>query len=285
MPTRCLISGCKETITRQGHALCYPHWKAQQSGKVKTCGACSALHEGDLCPNCDINPAHTLGPASLTSTKLGEALGVSSRKMNLILAELGWIEKYTKGWTPTRQGNDLGAELKTARNGVPYVIWPESIQSNKALTQTCESLQSTPGPDTESDTQESETIETETTKPGSDFRSRFPAKIRTQDGHMVRSRAEAMIDNYLYLNQIIHAYERKLPIEEEAYCDFYIPAAKLYIEYWGLEDKPAYRERKQVKQAIYQKYGMNLIELTDKDIENLDDSFPRLLLAYGIDCS
>ena len=285
MMTQCLVSGCEQSITRKGHSLCYPHWKAQQSGKVKTCGSCDVLHEGDLCPNCDDNPADTLGPASLTSTKLGESLGVSSRKMNLILSELGWIEKYTKGWTPTRQGNDLGAELKTARSGVPYVIWPESIKDNKALTSTFQSLKSPSSPATESEEQTAEAIEVQTTKAGSDFRSRFPAKIRTHDGHMVRSRAEAMIDNYLYLNQIIHAYERKLPIEEDAYCDFYLPAAKLYIEFWGLEDKPAYRERKQTKLTIYEKYGMNLIELTDKEIENLDDNFPRLLLPYGIDCT
>ena len=94
-----------------------------------------------------------------------------------------------------------------------------------------------------------------------------------------------MIDNYLYLNQIIHAYERKLPIEEEAYCDFYIPSAKLYIEFWGLENKAKYRERKQTKLAIYQKHALNLIELTDKEVENLDDNFPRLLLPYGLDCT
>ncbi|MGB0768993.1 MAG: hypothetical protein ACPGYV_14950 [Phycisphaeraceae bacterium] len=108
MPTHCLVSGCEQPITRPGHTLCYPHWKAQQRGNVKTCPACDARHLGDLCPNCDDNPADTLGRATLTATKLGESLGVSSRKLNLILAELGWIEKYTKGWTPTRQGNALG---------------------------------------------------------------------------------------------------------------------------------------------------------------------------------
>jgi hypothetical protein len=30
---------------------------------------------------------------------------------------------------------------------------------------------------------------------GADFRARFPATLRTQDGHFVRSRAEVMIGN------------------------------------------------------------------------------------------
>jgi len=55
------------------------------------------------------------------------------------------------------------------------------------------------------------------------FREKFEAKHRTQDGHYVRSKAEMIIDNLLYQYGIVHAYERKLPIEEDVYSDFYIP--------------------------------------------------------------
>ena len=48
------------------------------------------------------------------------------------------------------------------------------------------------------------------------------------------SKAEMLIDNWLYMAEIVHAYERKLPIEEDVYCDFYIPKGKVYIEYWGM---------------------------------------------------
>jgi len=82
--------------------------------------------------------------------------------------------------------------------------------------------------------------------------------------------------------EIIHAYERKLPIEEDVYCDFYIPTGKVYIEYWGYENDSKYLKRKKDKIEIYQKYGFNLIELNDKDVLNLDDILPRLLLKFGI---
>ncbi|NOR72156.1 MAG: glycerol kinase, partial [Methylomarinum sp.] len=36
------------------------------------------------------------------------------------------------------------------------------------------------------------------------------------------------------------------------------------------------------KQAIYQKYNFNLIELTDEEVLNLDDILPRLLLKFGV---
>jgi hypothetical protein len=82
--------------------------------------------------------------------------------------------------------------------------------------------------------------------------------------------------------EIAHAYERKLPISEDVYCDFYLPTGKAYIEFWGLENDPQYAARKQIKMDIYKKYGFNLIELKDTDIQNLDDTLPGLLLPFGV---
>ena len=117
-----------------------------------------------------------------------------------------------------------------------------------------------------------------------DFRDKFPAKIVTIDGHRVRSRAELVIDNWLYMQEIVHAYERRLPIEEDCYCDFYLPQGRgVYIEFWGRESDPKYRERMAIKQAIYMKHGLRLIELGDAEIERLDDVLPRMLLRFGIE--
>jgi hypothetical protein len=74
----------------------------------------------------------------------------------------------------------------------------------------------------------------------------------------------------------------QLPVEEEIYSDFYIPKGKVYIEYWGYSDEPKYSARKQRKLEIYHKYNFHLIELTDKEMQNLDDTLPKLLLAFGI---
>ena len=53
------------------------------------------------------------------------------------------------------------------------------------------------------------------------------------DGHYVRSRAEVMVDNWLYTNGFAHAYERKLPIEQDVYSDFFIKDGNVYISDWG----------------------------------------------------
>ena len=98
----------------------------------------------------------------------------------------------------------------------------------------------------------------------------------------MRSKAEMLIDNYLYMSGVVHAYERQLPIEAEVYCDFYLPAGKVYIEYWGIENDPAYNARRKAKVEIYQRSKLQLIELTDDHIRNLDDYLPKMLIKYKI---
>ena len=120
-------------------------------------------------------------------------------------------------------------------------------------------------------------VETEETN----FRNKFPAKLRAEDGHLVRSRAEQIIDNWLYHKGIVHAYERRVPIEEEVYCDFFIPIGqKVWIEFWGIEEEEKYQRRKELKKSFYKKHDKNLIELMPKDIENLDDIMPIKLRPF-----
>lgn len=210
----------------------------------------------------------------LTATTIGKHFGVSANKCNYILSELGWLKKGLKGWLITTPGERLGGQQsEDYRSGVPYVRWPSEILQNKVLAGTMGEVNGAVSEPPE---------ETPAKKHTDDFRERFPASHRSADGHMVRSRAEMLIDNWLYMAEIVHAYERKLPIEEDVYCDFYIPTGKVYIEFWGLENDSKYLARKNQKKAIYEKYGFNLIELGDAEVQNLDDILPRMLLKFGV---
>ncbi|AZL54757.1 glycerol kinase [Aliarcobacter skirrowii] len=209
----------------------------------------------------------------LNATKLGQYFSLSARKTNVILSELGWTKKGIKGWLITSQGEKVGGlQSEDFKSGIPYVVWPIDILNNKNLIATIEDL---------SGNTKQENINKEDNKK-EDFREKFEAKHRATDGHFTRSKAEMLIDNWLYMFEIVHAYERKLPIEENVYCDFYIPAGKVYIEYWGYENDEKYLERKKKKQEIYKKYNLNLIELEDADIQNLDDVLPKYLLKFGV---
>ncbi|WP_312114749.1 glycerol kinase [Brevibacillus reuszeri] len=219
------------------------------------------------------NNANATDTKYLNATLLSQILKVSKLRINPILSELGWLEKDRKGWVLTKLGESIGGkQLEYEKTGIPYVTWPESILSNKSLNETFKQIH---GEFFEEKAESIDEIDTS-------FRDKFQAKHRSADGHFVRSKAEMLIDNWLYMSEIVHAYERKLPIEEDVYCDFYLPVGKVYIEYWGLENDAKYIERKKTKLEIYRKYGFNLIELTDIDIQNLDDVFPKKLLKFGI---
>ncbi len=190
------------------------------------------------------------------------------------MSEIGFIQKYLKGWTITELGKQNGGIQKESKQtGIPFVEWNESIFENRTFINIMRELKGDEQVDTQKKIDKSKE---------SNFREAFVAKHRATDGHMVRSKAEMLIDNWLYMAEIVHAYERKLPIEEEVYCDFYIPTGKIYIEFWGLENDPKYAKRKEAKKAIYKKYNFKLIELTDDEVFNLDDILPRELLKFGV---
>ena len=110
--------------------------------------------------------------------------------------------------------------------------------------------------------------------------------FRTKSGHLVRSKSEVIIADYLYGEEICFAYEKRLPIETEARCDFYVPACSAYIEYWGVQSDEAerkkYEKRKKEKIALYKKHTLNLIEIDDKNIKNLEDFLQKDLLKLGL---
>ena len=298
----CEVPSCHQRV-RPGHPLCLEHWKAERDGKLKRCTSCRRWHEGagPVCRACERQPPadddDSAAAGMLSSTKIGKHFGLSNVKVNLIFAELGWIERYVKGWVPTDRGNALGANVREMKNGVPFVVWPESILKNKALLDSAAEQGGTvprgkghaPLPLRDGPGERSPAAGKPSADAQSDFRMKFPATFRTQDGHMVRSRAEVLIDNWLYMQGLVHAYERRLPIEQECYCDFYLPGAQgtggkgVYIEFWGRESEPKYRERQAAKRAIYAKHNLRLIELSDAEIERLDDVLPRMLLRFGIE--
>ena len=209
----------------------------------------------------------------LGATALSNHFGICRFRVNPILSEQGLIQKSNNGWIITKLGKGLGGkQFENKISGAPYVCWDKSILSHKPLLDTIKVME---GNDTKEE-------EKQDSKFNQSFREKFVANHRAADGHYVRSRAEMLIDNWLYMCEIAHAYERKLPIEENVYCDFYLPAGKVYIEYWGLENDVKYLDRKKTKLAIYKKYGFNLIELNDDAILNLDDILPKKLLEFGI---
>ena len=258
----CSQPGCNNPVSKPGHTLCYDCWKAGHRKPV---------------PKPNINPVNS--PTLLSATKISQKLtqlnyNIHRNDVNRILSELGLLEKQGTNWIATRRGLAFGATQKQdVKTGNSYVVWSPNILENRIFLEAIQNIIS--------DTIDSNNLNAISEQ---SFREKFreSAKFRTTDGHWVRSKAEVMIDNWLYMAELVHAYERRLPIAEEMYCDFYIPAGKVYLEYWGYENDAKYLERKREKQRLYRQYELNLIEIIDENVRDLDDFLPKMLLNFGV---
>lgn len=235
--------------------------------------------------NIDINQNQTIGkPKLLNATHIGKHFNISSQRFNLLLNELGWIEKSVAGWNITKLGQAIGGrQYEHETSGGTYVLWPEQIIKNKNIVELFDEKPTI--------VLANDKLEEPSAAYGLDFRKTFPAEYRTKDGHYVRSKAELTIDDSLYLWGIPHAYEKKLPnTDENVYSDFHIPSGKgrqkaVYIEYWGLENDEKYNSRKKKKIEIYNSLGLSLIQLNDSDIKNIEDTLQKYLRQHGISVS
>ena len=110
-----------------------------------------------------------------------------------------------------------------------------------------------------------------------DFRLRWKAEYRCEDGHYVRSKNEAIVDNWLYSHGICHAYEKAVfdPDSGDTLCsDFFVPAMNLYIEIWGMATQE-YAIRRERKVDLYRKLSCRLLEIHGDAVKNIDDVLSR----------
>jgi len=88
------------------------------------------------------------------------------------------------------------------------------------------------------------------------------------DGHTCDSTSEAIIDNWLYKNGIVHERYHRYP-EGNCEADWAVTVAgkTVFVEYFGLaNDSPRYDRSTKKKQALCRKYGIQLIEIYPRDL-------------------
>jgi hypothetical protein len=118
----------------------------------------------------------------------------------------------------------------------------------------------------------------------------YEGKYKCIDGHMVKSKSEREIDNYLFHHGIPHAYERDFPIDDKKenclHPDFYLseqePKGKVYLEHWGFDEShKSYTESKEYKIEKYKEKGITLICTSEKeDSGDIESALDRKLGNY-----
>ena len=114
--------------------------------------------------------------------------------------------------------------------------------------------------------------------------SEYSSDLICDDGHMVKSPYEKIIDNWLYSEGIKHAYEAKLDIDEthDITPDFFIPeynsVKNIYIEFWGYGDSNIkYQRIKEYKMSIYpeliKRDNIAVVYLCKAEVDN--DSYKK----------
>lgn len=117
----------------------------------------------------------------LNATSIGKYFNISSQRLNLILSELGLIEKSIAGWKVTNLGKILGGkQCEHDTSGGTYVLWPESILTNKNLESTLNQTKSITEQQITPVTFKTNT-EKESEKSMVNFREKYPAQLRTKE--------------------------------------------------------------------------------------------------------
>jgi len=100
------------------------------------------------------------------------------------------------------------------------------------------------------------------------------------DGHIVRSKAELIIDNYLCNHGIVHKYEKKIKVHgKQILYDWCLPEFDVYIEYWGFYGKN-YMKRKEEKIRLYKKGKLKLISIEAIMFKDIYENLGKLLIQY-----
>ncbi len=96
--------------------------------------------------------------------------------------------------------------------------------------------------------------------------------LRTKQKFVVRSKGEQTIANFLYTNKIQSSYEEKplFFLKEGQICvpDFYLPASKMYIEFYG--GHPRAWKKKVMKNKLYKKHKIRCIFITPAELRDLN---------------
>lgn len=176
-----------------------------------------------------------------------------------------------------------GVEFE-ASSGKQYVKWPSDIVEDSGLLAWLN-----PKEENSQQPKNREMSKVDQTKKER-LNSRYPPKFSTMDGHLVRSISEKNIDDYLFNEKIVHAYEKPVPTKHgDLICDFYIPGGAkkgshaVYIEFWGMQGDEDYEKRKKEKLVIYERAGLmnRLIQLEPAHLSDLESHMGKLLLKVA----
>lgn len=188
-------------------------------------------------------------PQSLTSTRIGQEFDLSAKLVNAVFLDLNLMNKDQRGWMVTDNATDHGATQRNSKQGF-YVTWPPSILDNALVSA---ALTSAAG------------------------KKLMPCL----DGRECLNTADQKVANWFYLNAVAYAYEKPIAFTDKV-AGFYLPARKIYLDYWGMHNMRISLSEKMKRAEFFKSQGLKYIEIDDEQLKQLDDYLPKKLLQFGL---
>ncbi len=121
----------------------------------------------------------------------------------------------------------------------------------------------------------------------------YEGVYKCKDGHIVKSKSEREIDNYLFDHNIPHAYEKVVSIDGDSkhdlHPDFCLPnflgnGKDVYIEHWGFNSNNRdYFQSKKYKIGKYKELKLTIICTDETDMNDPEAALNRKLKNFEFD--
>ena len=108
--------------------------------------------------------------------------------------------------------------------------------------------------------------------------------FKTKTGHMVRSRAEMMIANFLYENNLLFQYNNVATWadSDDFKPSFFIPKLDVYIDHFQHDSVKDYQKMMRAKIKQYDKHRKKHLFLTSADEKNIEEAIKLKMKPYII---
>lgn len=108
--------------------------------------------------------------------------------------------------------------------------------------------------------------------------------FKTKTGHLVKTRAEMMIANFLFDNNLLFQYNAVATWadKDDFRALFYIPRLDLYIDHHPYDYVKEYQKVMKVKVKEYEKHKKKHIYITSEDEKNIEESIKLKMKPYVI---
>lgn len=197
---------------------------------------------------------------------------LSTLAINQVLEELGLQRSVARGYELAPLGERFGGRLQeNETTGLSFVSWPHELVDDPIIHRELRRRQDgQPSPEASGTT---EGVENQTPDLflDTDGAPDAPDSLCAVDGHVLESALQRLVCDWLYGEQLAHAFQRQLPCQEPLYADFYVPAAGLYIECWEHDVPTDALSRRLRTREVCRELGLAYLEVTDDDIDRLDD--------------